>query len=484
MDDLSIFAESRSGDFRDMQRADNAYKRWERDIPHIKRAAFGSFAPNFSFGKGEMSINLRHFTGNNEEFCSQIDIILSKRYYQAETRRKYISSLRHFIQWLIIPLNRVTDKCIFAYLCSLSNSNIKPATYSLHFCALRTIFDCFCGLDITKTLDISIGKKILQAKEDKAYIRRVNSDVIQDNRGSIGVNINELNQVFSIRQNVRDTALLWGLILFDVKLNELLGIRRKDILIEKQVVRIWPGAGRAEKEVELPAMLLPIFVRRMNELNDHDYLFSSYRNPCKAMSVQGVNQILKKIFFAVGITRKISSRLLRYSTVLPEEIKTNNDNVKKFFKVSSVHVVGQEIKKSCCIEEKIMDSQVVLIDNAVAEPERSVGVLHIDIGELSRYKRVVSADVQMIIMGLAGRVIKFKGIRVSELGVEGASLLIPDIDKWQEELLWIEREMKERICSHYFKDRIVEVIKVKYFEKKKSCYIRNKRAGKHWRATG
>ena len=120
---MEIFEGSRSGDLIDIQHVDAAYRRWERDLPEIKRAAFGRYAPHYCLGKSGLNVDLRNFSGSKDKFCIEIDSILSKRYYQSETRRKYVSSLRRFLKWLNIPLNRVTDKCLFAYFCSLSKRN-------------------------------------------------------------------------------------------------------------------------------------------------------------------------------------------------------------------------------------------------------------------------------------------------------------------------------------------------------------------------
>ena len=445
MNDESIFANSRSGDFRDMQRVENAYRRWERDLPYIKRAAYGRYAAKFCLGKPGVNIDLRHFSGSSEEFYSLVETALQKRFYQPETQRKYLSVLKHFLQWLTVPVNRVNNKCIYAYLDGLLNGKMKPVTYSLYLSGLRTIFDCFCNLEITN--DMKLPK-----------LKRSAAGILMEEESSSEISA-AVKKVFQGRNSVRDLALLSGLLFLDVKLNELLNIRRKDVLTERKKVIVWGGPGRIEREIELPDLLSPFFTARMNELNEGEYLFSSERNHYNALTGQGANKIIQRMFIAVREDRKINCRILRKSNLESVDILTE-DFSERF----------SEQKRPFVILHK--------------ETVQSVGSLKINIGELVSYKGVVSADIEFIIKGDSGEDIRFSGIHISTLNSSKPSLFFPLYEEWEKELLWIPREMKERICSAEFTDRISGIIIQKYLDKKKSCYIRKKRVNAYWKQTG
>ena len=458
MNDSLIFENSRSGDFIDIYRAENAYKRWERDLPCIKRAAYGRFAPKFCYGEPGINIDLRHFSGSCDDFYFLVEIALRKRFYQSETCRKYLSCLKQFLNWLTIPVNRVTDKCIYAYLCSLSNSRMTPSTYSVHLSSLRTIFDCFCNLDITVGMKLpKINKTLSVSKFCSVLEREENCLLLGENEDrKIELQKKDIKALFSIRHSNRDIALFVGLVLLDVKLNELLNIRCKDVLLTDQKVVIWAGLGRREKEMELPEMLLGIFKKRMNELRGNDYLFSSTRNSQKALTSQGANKILQKMFYLANIERKNNCRQIA------------------------------SIENSILIEYLLkidFNSNIPSVRDKKAEIQ-CVGNLSIDIGELIRYKRVVSAKIELHINTPSGERIRLKGITISTLSYNGPSISFPLLDRWSEELLWFSREEKERICSVAFMDKISDIIKMKYLEKKKSCYIRTKRVNDYWARSG
>jgi len=152
MKKIDYFSGDRGGDLYDMQQVEAAVKRWHRDLPYIKRAAFGRYAPTFCYGQPGINIDIRNLNCNSEEFYSLVETALLKRFYQPETRRKYLSCLKRFLNCLTVPVGRVTEKCIYAYFAEFRKGNIKPATLVLHFSALRTIFDCFCNLEITNEL--------------------------------------------------------------------------------------------------------------------------------------------------------------------------------------------------------------------------------------------------------------------------------------------------------------------------------------------
>ena len=459
MDDSLLFENSRSGDYIDIQRAENAYKRWERDLPHIKRAAYGRFAPKFCYGKPGINIKIRQFSGNNEDFYLLVEIALRKRFYQFETCRKYLSSLKRFLNWLTVPVNRVTGKCVYAYLCSLSNSSMHPSTYSLHLSALRTIFDCFCNLDITLGMELPKRNKGLGVKNVcRGLGGKENSLLLPTDVDIEIVKLQriDLEALFSVKHSNRDIALFSGLVLLDLKLNELLNIRCKDLLLKNCKIMIWAGLGRREREIELPEILLGIFTKRMNELLDSDYLFSSNRNSQKSLTGQGANKIIQQMFFVANIERKINCRLIASieSSILRGYLLSRGFN-------STIPPVRHE--------KKIM---------------KCVGNLSIDIGELISYKRVVSAKVELHVSTENGERVRLKGITISTLSYNGPSISFPLPGRWSNELLWLTREEKERISSVSFKNKISDAIKMKYLEKKKSCYIRRKRVNDYWARSG
>jgi len=454
MEERSIFENSRSGDFSDMQRVEAAYRRWERDLSGMTRAALGRYAPKFCLGKSGSYLNLRDFTGSSDDFYNEIDHIMRRCYYQAETRRKYLGSLKRFLNWLTIPVNRVNNKCIYVYLESLLKEKVKAATYSVHLSALRTVFDCFCNLNLTNNCVLPVIKKRCLRKN----IRLNEGDQVGSTENITAYWRGKVELILSCRHNIRDMALLLGLLLLDIKLNELLSIRKKDILLSEKEIIIWGGPGRVERKTELPDVLIRFFTARMNELTDGNYLFSSDRSKDKAITGQGANKIIQKMFACAGLGEKINCRILRQAEINPDNI------------LSTVFL------------NKIFPEKTQLISQ-YSPPVSTVAHLKIKIENFIRYKGVVSADVELKIKGFVGEDISFNGIRISELSYRKPSIYFPYNEKWEKEFLWIPREVKERIIDVEFKDKISEVIIEKYLTRKQTCYIRRKRMNKNWRAT-
>ena len=107
--------DNRSGDFRDIQRVEATCRRWQRDIPYLKYCSYGRYAPSFCRKQSGNGVELLKYTGTKEDFYQEISAILSRRFYQPESRRKYLGALKRFLNWLTIPLNRINSKCVYAY---------------------------------------------------------------------------------------------------------------------------------------------------------------------------------------------------------------------------------------------------------------------------------------------------------------------------------------------------------------------------------
>jgi len=462
MKKINYYEGDRSGDLHDMQQVEAAVKRWHRDLPYIKRSAFGRYAPTFCYGQPGINIEIRNFKGTSTEFYALVDIALLKRFYQPETRRKYLSCLKRFLKWLTVPVGRVTEKCIYAYFAEFRKQNIKPATLSLHFSALRTIFDCFCNLEITNALDFPKEGKEVQPASNKwcgqLELRQEGLEGIVPATEDDYATKEEIQKVFSFRHSARNMALFCGLLLLDIKLNEFLNIRRKDVLIKDKKIIVWGGLGRREREIELPEELVPFFIERMNETYEEDYLFSSMRYPGKALSGKGANLILSRILENSGINKRVTCR---------EIIKSGID----CHEVLSIYATKAEIlvkQKALCFSTE----------------KKRVGNLNIIIGELTRRKGIVSAKVELILKPSSTDWITLFGITVSELSYRGPSLYFPYIEKWEIELNWVSREVKERIESSSFKENLTDIIKEKYLEKRKNCYIRKEKINRYWEKTG
>jgi site-specific recombinase XerD len=436
--------DNRSGDFRDIQRVEATCRRWQRDIPYLKYCSYGRYAPSFCRKQSGNGVELLKYTGTKEDFYQEISAILSRRFYQPESRRKYLGALKRFLNWLTIPLNRINSKCVYAYTFDLLKTGMKPATYSLHLSALRTIFDSICDLDITSALALP-DLKMSHSSQNSGSLLFPNTDAVE--------------KVISYRHSVRDRAFFATLLILNLKVNEVLNLRRKDIFPDQKKMKIWAGFGRKEVVNEVPDLLLEYLCARIDEIEEDDYLFSRVSDSAIPLSGKGANWVLKGMFAKVGVSIDITCK-----QILMHEFKDSYSILKTFAPSAP------SLKRSKYLKFHSKD--------------RTAGHLNIEIGELVSRKGVVSANVKIVVKSSERENILLKKVSVSECGGNGAHVKYPSLEKWEEELIWITREERDRITAKETRGKLSEIILSKYNEKRKNCYIRKERVYPRWRRSG
>ena len=123
-------------------------------LGQVRRPAFGRYAPAYVFNEVGMDsrpfrVDLSAVGHSKVAFRDAVSEVLSRRFYQPETTRKYLSCLDAFLAWLKVTPARVHAKVIGCYLMELKNNGARPATLRLHLSVLRTTFDKLCGRRVT-----------------------------------------------------------------------------------------------------------------------------------------------------------------------------------------------------------------------------------------------------------------------------------------------------------------------------------------------
>src|SRR5664279_447551 len=86
-------------------------------------------------------------SSNREAFMEPTDLIgvyrrfLKRRNYSKHTVKNYINILGHFIAWLRIPIEQVTNKQTDAYMDHLLRDRKKPKTINCHLGCIPAFYD-------------------------------------------------------------------------------------------------------------------------------------------------------------------------------------------------------------------------------------------------------------------------------------------------------------------------------------------------------
>jgi integrase/recombinase XerD len=117
--------------------------------------------------------------------------------------------------------------------------------------------------------------------------------------------------------SVRDKAMLEFLYATGVRISELIGVKRKDVMFEVELVRIF-GKGRKERINPLGQKALQALKKYLLEVRpklakeySEDVLFLNSRG--RSFSRMGLWKILRKYVIEAGIQKKVSPHTIRHS---------------------------------------------------------------------------------------------------------------------------------------------------------------------------
>jgi site-specific recombinase XerD len=69
---------------------------------------------------------------------------LKRRNYSAHTVRNYMSTLRHFVLWVDVPLEEVDRKKVLSYIDHLISRGLSPKTINCHLDSIRGFYHFLC----------------------------------------------------------------------------------------------------------------------------------------------------------------------------------------------------------------------------------------------------------------------------------------------------------------------------------------------------
>jgi integrase/recombinase XerD len=136
------------------------------------------------------------------------------------------------------------------------------------------------------------------------------------------LNVNEMEKLLDQPEqdkplSVRDKAILEFLYATGVRISELIGVKRKDVMFEVELVRIF-GKGRKERINPLGQKALQALKKYLLEVRPNlakeyseDVLFLNSRG--RSFSRMGLWKLLRKYVVMAGIKKKVSPHTIRHS---------------------------------------------------------------------------------------------------------------------------------------------------------------------------
>ena len=217
---------------------------------------------------------------------------LSIRNYSPRTINSYISSIRHFADWLLQnQLKTITNDSLEQYLYHLkqrehrSISSMKQAVAALKF-----IYSDVLEKDIPSALNLKFRA------EQKIPV------VLSEN---------EVTRLLNSIKNLKHKSILMTIYSAGLRLGELLSLRIKDVDFDRNLLVVKKGKGNKDRHTVLSKSLKSILNQYLQQYHPKDYLFEG-QNGGK-YSASSVQAVMRKAVNNAGIKKHATVHTLRHS---------------------------------------------------------------------------------------------------------------------------------------------------------------------------
>jgi integrase/recombinase XerD len=121
----------------------------------------------------------------------------------------------------------------------------------------------------------------------------------------------EVSSLIESTKNLKHRFIIFLLYSSGLRISELLGLRKNDIDIQRELIHIRAGKGKKDRVTVLSAVAHQTLMEYLHDYRPQDYVIE---NPAGGpYSARSVNQMLKRNAHAAGIEKNVSAHVLRHS---------------------------------------------------------------------------------------------------------------------------------------------------------------------------
>ena len=340
---------------------------------------------------------------------------------------------------------------VACFIRHLSDSGLSNAAVSLHLSALRTTFDRLCGLSVTADLALPRPRRV----------------------DSVPLTQPEVDRLFSAATGWREQLIVLCLAGKRMNVQEMLGIRPRDIALTRCTIRVWPGFGRDEREVRFPKRVVTLLRLACRKVEPGHYVFSGRHGPERPLTGRGLRMIASRINCPARVTRPVNANLLRCS---PAPSPTVLDR----FGIGPGSGSGAEsVWTSSATADRAHGSheaggsESVLRQPAETPPD-STGRLTLTLGTPKISRNTARTPVTITVSGTLPVQIHLHGASVTEHRMGTPSVQLPRPELWQDAMKWLTREMRERLADAGTRRAVTDRILAAYLRRKRRSAARSR----------
>ena len=224
---------------------------------------------------------------------------LKRKNYSAHTIKNYMNSLKHFVIWLDVPVQEVTNKKILQYIDLLIDKGLKPKTINSHLDSIRGFYEY--------VKDEEDG--YLRNPVKPGYALRLPKPLPRHLKDD------EVWRFFQTVKGSRDRAMFMLMLRCGLRVQEVANLAAADFDFKRRKILVRNGKGAKDRVVYISGDALDAVVRyvKVRPSKRTKKLFVVQKGSCtgKPLSVRGIQKRME--YYAKKTGLKITRHQLRHT---------------------------------------------------------------------------------------------------------------------------------------------------------------------------
>ena len=210
-----------------------------------------------------------------------------------------MSTLRHFVLWLNVPVEEATDKKVMQYIDMLLDRRLQPKTINCHLDSIRGFYEYL--RDVENTPIANPVRRGLALRLSRPLPRYLRDEAVE--------------KLFDVIKKPRDRAIFMLMLRCGLRVEEVANLSPKDLDLRRRKITVAEGKGGKGRVVYISNDAFDALIHYLNvrPSSRAKKLFLVEKGPYtgKAISVRGIQKRME--YYAKKARLKASCHQLRHT---------------------------------------------------------------------------------------------------------------------------------------------------------------------------
>jgi len=224
---------------------------------------------------------------------------LKRRNFSPCTVKNYLNSLKHFVVWVNVPIEKVSQQKVAEYIDYLLEKRLKAKTINLHLARIRVFYDYLYHEEEIKV--VNPVKKGTNLRLSKPLPKHLKDE--------------EVKALFNGIKKHRDRAIFKVMLRCGLRVEEVSDLALTDIDLKRKKIHVRNGKGNKDRVVYISQdthiALLEYLRRRPQSRAKKIFLVEKGTSIGEPISVRGIQKRIE--YYARKARLKVSCHHLRHT---------------------------------------------------------------------------------------------------------------------------------------------------------------------------